>query len=579
MSPDRDTSRVTPPLPSTPQGRRGARTRPGGVFSALAATALLATVPALSGVAAGPSAGAAGTPTEPPAASPSGSPSESPEAVDATEPADASPTPETSDASPIGDPAASEAPGTDGSPAPIDGAAEEEDEEEAELEGPVDVTLTRLGVDPFVDGDGAHQSVAEVDGFHFGSTIVAVGQAGPYADGGASAVVFATSGDNGVTWTRGVLPGLTRARGGPYERVGHPVVSFDARHETWLVSSLAFDVTGSGVRAVGVVVSRSTDGGHTWSAPVLVGAGDDPAGIGIACDNTPSSPFHGTCYSRWSDRGAENRLKISRSPDGGRTWHPAAETGDRASGIGGRPVVQRDGTVIVPVRGLGRIRSFRSTDGGTTWRATVPVADVREHDASPGTAEPPAAGIDAAGRVYVVWRDCRFRDGCTADDIVMSTSTNGNDWGPVTRVTGGRGDHFGAGIGVDRSTSAGSARLAVVYHRRPGSGCAPETCRITVEYVSSHDGGASWSHPIRLAGPMRPAWLAGTAEARATGGRVAVSVVPGGNAFPVFSSATANAGTRFAQHMFTVAGGLPISGGTRPAEAEAVPAGAFPTPG
>lgn len=39
---------------------------------------------------------------------------------------------------------------------------------------------------------------------------------------------------------------------------------------------------------------------------------------------------------------------MSASTDGGLTWGPAANTGDNATGIGGQPVVQPNGTVILP---------------------------------------------------------------------------------------------------------------------------------------------------------------------------------------------------------------------------------------
>ncbi|MEV5410553.1 exo-alpha-sialidase [Thermopolyspora sp. NPDC052614] len=518
----------------------------------MTAAVLFATVPALTGLAAPADVPERANPS--PSATPSSEPE--PSRTPAAEGSDHRETPAPESPSPLATP----------SPAASGGDA-------ATSAGPgvraaAGVRLTRLGTDPFVNGDGIHRSVAVVDTFHSGSTIVAVGGAGPFADGGATGIVFATSADNGVTWTRGVVPGLTRVQGGPYERVGHPVVGFDARHDTWLVSSLAVSDSGGGA---GVVVSRSTDGGRTWSTPVLVSSGNDPHENWIVCDTTPSSPFYGNCYSQWSDRASGDRIKMSRSADGGLTWEPASETGDRASGVGGQPVVQRDGTVIVPFGDERRIRSFRSADGGSSWRASVPVAEVRTPAATgPRTPAPPSAEIDAAGRVYVVWQDCRFQDGCAGNDIVMSTSANGIDWGPVTRVTDGEGDHFDPGIGVDRSASDGSARLAVAYRRRSGSGCAPETCRFTVEYVTSTDGGASWSAPVRLAGPMDPSWLPGAMRDRTGGDRISTSVVPGGNAYPVFSAASANSGTTFAQHMFTVTGGLPITGGT-PAPAPAAP--------
>jgi hypothetical protein len=105
-----------------------------------------------------------------------------------------------------------------------------------------------------------------------------------------------------------------------------------------------------------------------------------------------------------------------------------------------------------------QIRSFRSIDGGASWRATVLVSSISRHTVAGGlrTSPLPSAEIDAAGTAYVVWQDCRFRSGCTSNDIVMSRSTSETTWGPVTRVpidaTSSTVDHFIPGIGADCST-------------------------------------------------------------------------------------------------------------------------------
>ena len=46
---------------------------------------------------------------------------------------------------------------------------------------------------------------------------------------------------------------------GPYGQVSLPSVTFDAKHNVWLISSLGLSSSGSDV-----LTSRSTDGGLTW---------------------------------------------------------------------------------------------------------------------------------------------------------------------------------------------------------------------------------------------------------------------------------------------------------------------------
>jgi hypothetical protein len=65
-----------------------------------------------------------------------------------------------------------------------------------------------------------------------------------------------------------------------------------------------------------------------------------------------------------------------------------------------------------------------STDGGTTWGGCTLISSVSEHGVAANirTFSLPSAEVAGDGRVYVAWQDCRFRSGCTANDIVYSTS-------------------------------------------------------------------------------------------------------------------------------------------------------------
>ena len=144
----------------------------------------------------------------------------------------------------------------------------------------------------------------EPDTFSNGSTIVAAFQVGRIFDGGACAIGFATSTNNGATWTSGLLPGITKCSGsGPNDRATDASVAYDARHNVWLISSLTLLEAG-GVHGNAVVTSRSTDGGLTWSSPVTTATGGDLDKNWIVCDNTATSPFYGHCYTQWDDHGA-----------------------------------------------------------------------------------------------------------------------------------------------------------------------------------------------------------------------------------------------------------------------------------
>src|SRR6188472_2600254 len=100
---------------------------------------------------------------------------------------------------------------------------------------------------------------------------------------------------------------------------------------------------------------------------------------------------------------------MSTSPDGGQTWSRPVSPAGNAKGLGGQPVVQPNGNVVVPFESLkGTIGSFVSTDGGATWSHENAVSKVRFHPNAAGlrTSPLPSAEIDAAGNVFVAWEDC-----------------------------------------------------------------------------------------------------------------------------------------------------------------------------
>src|SRR5205807_1330321 len=114
------------------------------------------------------------------------------------------------------------------------------------------VALTQIAVDPFTNASSQHKTIVEPDTYSAGSTIVSVAQFGRFNDGGASDIGFATSTDNGVSWTSGVMPGITpyTTPPGPYARVSDPSVAFDAKHNVWIASSLALNASVSGAAVI-----------------------------------------------------------------------------------------------------------------------------------------------------------------------------------------------------------------------------------------------------------------------------------------------------------------------------------------
>jgi hypothetical protein len=313
-----------------------------------------------------------------------------------------------------------------------------------------------------------------------------------------------------------------------------------------------------------VLTSRSTDG-INWENPVVV---DDTSGFAdknwIACDSSASSPFFGHCYVEWDDAADGGRIRMSTSTDGGLTWSSPISP-PNAFGLGGQPVVQPNGRVVVPYTGNG-LQAFSSNNGGASWTSPVTVSNIVEHGVAGGlrTFALASAEVDGGGTVYVVWQDCRFRSNCSSNDIVMSTSTNGTTWTPPARIpidpTSSTVDHFIPGISADPATSGSTAQLALTYYFYPRARCTPVTCKLAVGFVSSQDGGQTWSAAIRVAGPMKTTWLPQTSSGLMVGDYISTSFV-NGKAFGVFAKANRRVGQVFDSAMYTTVDGFSIPAG------------------
>jgi hypothetical protein len=438
-------------------------------------------------------------------------------------------------------------------------------------------TLTSVSTDPFTNDTSQHATEVEPDTFAHGSTVVATFQVGRFFNGGASDIGFARSGDGGATWsTSSFLPGLASNAEGfnpnsAFERVSDASVAYDDAHSTWLISSIPLEKDTLVVPTV--FVSRSTtDDGVSFDDPVQI---PPPATRKVdldknwtVCDNHPDSDFYGHCYTEFDNFGQNDLEYMSTSSDGGASWSTPVSPAGHPLGLGGQPVVQPDGTVIVPFESLrGTIAAFKSTDGGVSWSRETKISRISFHPNAGGlrTSPLPTAEIDSAGKVYVAWEDCRFEPGCSANDIVFSTSSDGTNWSAVQRVpideVGSGVDHFIPGIAVDPATSGSGAHVALTYYFYPDTTCAGG-CQLEAGYISSRDGGSTWSDPTTLTeSPMSLDDIAATSQGPMVGDYISTSINGTGGAATVIAVGHTKNGTTFNEDMESP-GILPVSGGT-----------------
>ena len=443
--------------------------------------------------------------------------------------------------------------------------------------------LAVVSEDPYTNPKTYHQTQVEPDAAAFGSTIVSVFQSGRSYRCGASNIGWSVTRDAGMAWTDGFLPKTTLHATPPgiWKRASDPAIAYDAKHGIWLAQGLG--IATCPFAGGDIFVSRSIDHGATFGEPVIIQRQRRHQGFDknwIACDNFPTSPFFGTCYAAWDDflhPGYPDiwhpHILAYSSTDGGLTWTKAALPKDPC-GVINQIVAQPNGTVILQTHDCSPLKEvYISTDGGETYdgpfristgRARAVAGKLRAEDFM-------TSDVDAAGRIYTVWMDCRFRASkvrdCTHNDLVMSTSDDGRHWSDIARIPidpkDSSVDHFLPALAIDPATSGDSAHIAIVYYFYPQQRCDETTCDLSVGFVSSVDGGSTWSVQ-QLAGPFKNTWFPLTTIGYMVGDYVGISFVDG-KAIPVFivgSKGTCELGNVTSCNVWTASATIPLGPGS-----------------
>jgi hypothetical protein len=294
-------------------------------------------------------------------------------------------------------------------------------------------TLASAGASPFAPGCGgpgeAFHSSSEVAPVNFPDTevepwfvvnpqdaqdLAAFWQQDRWSDGGAHGLVAGVSHDGGASWSKSWpafsnCAGGTPANGGGYERSSDPWLSWSPMPANGLGTLHAISISFDRSTAHNaVLVSRSLDGGNSWSAPITLREDNSNSGPLANLFNDKESitadPVTAKyVYAVWDRIESPNNNPLTppqayahapafrgpawfaRSTDNGATWEPAhpifAPHAGRTQTIGNQILVLPDGTLVDGFtyfrgsNGQGIQRGDNaavifSSDHGTTWSST-----------------------------------------------------------------------------------------------------------------------------------------------------------------------------------------------------------------
>jgi hypothetical protein len=294
-----------------------------------------------------------------------------------------------------------------------------------------------------------------------GSHLIGVFQQDRWSDGGARGLRTGYSFDGGLTWSLAQAPlsrctGGNAGNGGDYARASDPWVAIGPDGLAYQIAIAFNGATFAAGSSSAVLVSRSVDGGRTWSsATTLIRDGAEPFNDKESITADPLVAGH--AYAAWDrlEQSAHGPAWFSRTTDGGTSWEaarPIYDPGGRNQTLNNQIVVASSGTLYdfftefdTGQNGVvtTHLALVRSADRGVTWSAPTRIADslaVGTHDpqnvlrALRDGANLGSFASGPNGLLVAAWQDSRFAGGAR-DGIAFARSTDGgNTWSVPVRV-------------------------------------------------------------------------------------------------------------------------------------------------
>ena len=366
---------------------------------------------------------------------------------------------------------------------------------------------------------------------------------------GVSGVYFSTTG--GLSWTQPsfkeapagtgsckgrtihTLPGYCEQN---LESFGDPILTVGPRmgasgRFSWSNGSVVYygNLAFPNNAAVPIItVSRSTDDGSSWMAPVVASSSNNPVDFNdkvfVSADANAKSPFFGNVYVSWTlfegngHKGfTPEPIVVARSTDGGQTWsHLTRLTPSHNNNtVGGRQGsfvrTGPDGTVYVFWEGGVDFHSEQqvaiSHDGGVTFSRPIDIAAVNDIPSPlPGSSfrddSFPAADVNQVnGNVFLVWAN---QQGSPATALIEFTESHdgGLTWSaPIT--VGGRAGAFNAYFPSVAASPDGHhvfiawpAQTWVAPGTAPGAGVVTDFAAYNLRTDGAFSGGILLSRPV-----------------------------------------------------------------------------------